>query len=505
MVYEHLSLKEKIYQMFILGFEGTELNSQNLNIQNALDNGLGGVIFFAENFNRRENFKTLVKNLREAAKIPIFTTIDQEGGLVERTIKLDKKIDYLTPRALSQTGCAECVKSHYEILSQDLNDLGINMNFAPVLDVNTNPKNPIIGIRSYGDNPDNVIKYSKVFHDALTQNNIIATGKHFTGHGEACIDSHLDMPQITLALDELENIHIKPFEHSIKCGIPAVMVAHVHYPAFDDEVLPASLSKNVIGYLKDRLGFNGLIISDDMVMGGITNQYDSLDACIKGIEAGIDLFIFRHSDEETINLIEKIVEAVKMGMISEDRINESIKKILFYKEKYGILSGQNSGGADFSVEEGQKLIDKIALKSVKQVKKGELPPLDQSKKILILSPDKKNIYNYSFDEGKLSDFVDFPNVQEKTYSLNPDKTEINTLLPFVELSSIVIFISYNAVFNPGQTELFNKINEPVILIAAGNPDDVNYLKPANSVFQSFCYKTPSLKALANMIFHDSKN
>ena len=422
-----LSLKEKIAQMFILGFSGNELNDNNENIQNAIRAGLGGVIFFADNLESREQFKKLTDKLREIAEIPLFMSIDQEGGLVERTIKLDQKIEYLTPMALCATGSMENVKIHTQIMADELKSFGINLVFAPVLDVNTNKNNPVIGIRAFSNDPNTVISYSETVYKTYEENNIIATGKHFPGHGEAFVDSHLNLPEIDINMDELEKIHIKPFEFAVNNALYAIMIAHVSYKAFNmDDKIPASLSYEVItSYLKNKLGFKGLIISDDMVMGGITKHYDRLDACIKAINAGIDILIFRESDDLTVKLIDQLAISAKNGVISETRINESAEKILNFKKRYKILEKPQKNCIDYSGN--QKIIDKIALDSIKIIKKGSLLPLKIGLSTLILSPDKSQIYNYSFDKGTLSDFLNHQSCREISYSLNPDQNEINKL------------------------------------------------------------------------------
>ncbi|OGI03640.1 MAG: hypothetical protein A2104_06940 [Candidatus Melainabacteria bacterium GWF2_32_7] len=494
-----LSIKEKLAQMFIMGFSGFELVQENLNIQKAVKMGLGGIIFFANNIKSIEQTSNLSKSLQNMAKIPLFISIDQEGGLVERTINCKEKLEYLTPMALCSTGKVENVKAHTEIMAQELRAMNINMDFAPVLDVNTNKNNPIIGIRAFSNDPEKVIKYSEAVYKTLKENNIMAVGKHFPGHGEAWADSHLEMPAINLDFNELEKIHIKPFKKAVENGLYAIMVAHVHYSAFNQtEKIPASLSKEVVtGYLKDKLGFEGLIISDDMAMGGITRHYEELTACIKAINAGIDLLIFR--DSMNIQLLDKLADAVGDGLISEEKINQSVGKILSSKEKYNIIDGLNQEIENLDITKEQIKIDSIALESIKIEKKGDLIPLNKANKVLILSPDKSQIHSYAQDRQKISDFLKLTSCKEVSYSLNPDDIEIQQIKEEIKSSDIVIFISYNAILNQRQIELFKEINKPVIAIAAGIPYDAEKFQKADTILLSFGYKTPALKALASII------
>lgn len=323
---ENLTLKQKIKQMFILGYEGDSPQSiQNKGFLSALNQGLGGVIFFTQNITDRSSFKKSVEIIKKEAMIMPFLSIDQEGGRVERTLNLYNGSRYLSAKECAIKG-EDFTKSQTQAIAEELKDFGLNMNFAPVLDVNTNPDNPVIAERSFSDKTDIVSKFGKIAAETYLKNGIIPVGKHFPGHGNTSVDSHKEMPEETLPLSELENIHIKPFKNLAKI-LPAVMVAHVHYSAFDKEKLPASVSKNVIqNYLRSKLDFRGLVVSDDMVMGGIKG-FSSLDACIRAINAGVNMFIFRNSDELTLRLFDELEQAVLSGRVSMENIDKSIEII----------------------------------------------------------------------------------------------------------------------------------------------------------------------------------
>lgn len=324
---KNLTLEQKVHQMFILGYSG-ENPLACPHFLKALKSGLGGVIFFTHNIIEKERFKTAIKSIKETALIEPLLSIDQEGGRVERTLNLYGGPHYLSAEESAKQG-NNIVQQQTQWISDELNYLGINMNFAPVLDVNTNPQNPIIGNRSYSNNPNDVIKYGQIAIETYLKNNIIPVGKHYPGHGDTKTDSHFEMPIVNLSLSELENIHIKPFKNLAKI-LPAIMVAHVHYPAFDKEKIPASISSNILNYLRQELKFNGVIISDDMVMGGI-RRYTPIDAIKRAINAGVNMFIYRNADESTTQLIENIVQAIKIGELSEKRIDESLNYIQLLK------------------------------------------------------------------------------------------------------------------------------------------------------------------------------
>ena len=316
-------LKTKLYQMFILGTEGE-------NYTHALENGLGGIIFFTKDIQTKEQFKTLIKNIKKNSTIPPFLSIDQEGGRVERTENIHNGKKYLSAKYAYEKGVKYLAEQTRQI-AIELKEYGINLNFAPCIDVNTNPNNPIIGERAFSSNPDEVIQAEKIVTEAFRQNGILPCVKHFPGHGDANSDSHLTLPQIDLTLKEMEQTHIKPFKVAIENGVPMVMVAHLHCTCFEKEPIPTSLSKNAIDYLRNELKFNGIAISDDMVMKGVAD-FGETEACIMGIKAGLNMFIYRYSDNKTINLIESVYKFAKNDEILQKNIEISYKKIINLKE-----------------------------------------------------------------------------------------------------------------------------------------------------------------------------
>ena len=321
---DNLTLKQKISQMFITGFSGQNFIF-NRNFINLLENGLGGVIFFTQNISSEKQFRELISNISEKTLVPLFYSIDQEGGRVERTEKIHNGKKYLSAKNAYEMGLSYLQNQTKEI-ALELKGYGINMNFAPVLDVNTNKDNPIIGERAFSSNADDVVTGAKVVIKEYEKYGIITVGKHFPGHGAASADSHKTMPTIDLSKEEMQE-HLKPFEEAIKIGLPAIMAAHVLYPAFD-ETNPASISKKIIDdLLINEMNFHGVIITDDMEMNGIKG-FTKLEACIKAINAGINMFIFRDTTKDIVELIEKLEKAVIEGIIPEEKIENSFDKII---------------------------------------------------------------------------------------------------------------------------------------------------------------------------------
>ena len=319
-------MKKMVYQKFILGTQDS-FGSRKL-FNSALDDGLGGVIFFTRDISSKEQFTELVKYIKKRANRPLFLSIDQEGGRVERTENIHAR--YLSPKYAFEKG-EEFLKEQARKIAKELKSYGLNLNFAPCADVNTNPNNPIIGERAFANNPEDVSKGVKIVSEVYRKNGIIPCLKHFPGHGDANADSHKTLPEINLSMDEMEKYHIRPFKENLDCEM--IMAAHLHCTCFDKDVIPSSLSKNVIVYLRNILNYQGAIISDDMVMKGV-QAFGSVQACKMAILAGVDMFIFRDADENAIKTIEEITKLAEQDselknaiMSSNKRIEKLIKKI----------------------------------------------------------------------------------------------------------------------------------------------------------------------------------
>lgn len=311
-------MEKLVYQMFILG-TGEALDE-------ALSKGLGGVIFFTRDIQTVEQFKNLIAEIKSKAEVAPFLSIDQEGGRVERTEKLHPR--YLSPRIAFQKG-EEFLKSQSREIAQELKGYGINLNFAPCADVNTNPNNPIIGERSFSSDTDEVIRGVNIVSEEFRANEIIPCLKHFPGHGDADKDSHLALPCIDLPLAEMEKIHIRPFREKADM----IMVAHLHCTCFDKEVLPTSLSKNAVGYLRNEIGYEGVVISDDMVMKGV-QDFGAVEACVMAILAGVDMFIYRNADLDTIKVIEGVIARAENNEALKRQILKANERIEALKKKY---------------------------------------------------------------------------------------------------------------------------------------------------------------------------
>ena len=319
-----MELIDKVYSMFILGTDGG-------GYEKALNYPLGGLIFFTYDIKSKEQFKKLVDDIKQKSTAPLFLSIDQEGGRVERTENIHNGKKYLSAKFAFQKG-KDFLKRQTDEIAKELISFGINLNFAPCIDVNTHPQNPIIGERSFSDNPEDIIKAENIVIKEYLKNGIIPCVKHFPGHGDADKDSHLSLPVIDLPLEIMEKIHIAPFKSAIENGIEMIMAAHLHCTCFDKNTLPASLSKNALSYLRNELNYKGIIISDDMIMKGVA-AYGAVEACVIGIKAGLNMFIYRNSIPETIEVIEKIASIAENDNELKNCIEYSYSLITDFKNR----------------------------------------------------------------------------------------------------------------------------------------------------------------------------
>ncbi len=319
-----MNLRNKLYQMFILGLDGDGYHQ-------ALKDGLGGIIFFSKDIKSAEQFKTLTSDIKKESLIPPFLSIDQEGGRVERTENIHNGKKYLSAKYAFEKG-EDFLQKQTKEIAEELVSYGINLNFAPCIDVNTNPSNPIIGERAFSSKTEDVIKAEKIVSKTYQENGIIPCVKHFPGHGDANADSHLTLPEINLDFETLKKFHIKPFKTAIENGIEMIMIAHLHVPYFEKEIIPTSLSKNAIKYLRETLNYKGITISDDMIMKGVA-KFGAIEACEMGIRAGLNMFIYRNSLPETINIIDTIAQKAENDIELRENIEKSYELIIKLKQE----------------------------------------------------------------------------------------------------------------------------------------------------------------------------
>lgn len=346
--FSKLSLEEKVGQLLMVHFHGNEVNENAKILVQGVK--VGGIIYYnwANGLDSPEQVRTLSQDLQllnqaNSHAAPLLIAVDQEGGTVARLTNGFTK--FPSQRALAETQNPELAERMGETVSRELQAVGVNMNLAPVVDVNSNPCNPVIGARSFGEDPEVVSLFGEKILKGFAKNGMIGTLKHFPGHGDTKIDSHLDLPTVSKSQDELEKTELVPFRRLAPL-VDAIMTAHILVPALDPNHC-STLSEKTLKYLRDQIGFQGVIVTDSLVMGGVLKTCGTVDeAAIQALQAGCDLLILggkllvgekallglTAADIEHVH--QSIIQAVKQKRISIERIDEAAKRVLDLKRKH---------------------------------------------------------------------------------------------------------------------------------------------------------------------------
>ena len=347
---ENMSIEEKIAQMLIIEYDSDYVDDNLKSFLNSTPPG--GFILMKENITTFDKTRQFVSDLKENSRIPLIISIDEEGGSVQRLKYLmDARVsDIPFMYNVGLTNNYDFAYNIGKIIAEEIRTIGVNVNFAPVIDIYSNLNNTVIGKRSFGSDAEIVSNMAVRFTKGLEDNGVIGVYKHFPGHGDTDIDSHEALPIINKSLDDLKSFELVPFKSAVKAGAKMIMVGHIAIPEVTHDNTPASLSKEVIDILKNDLNYNGLIVTDALNMGAISDNYSNEEAYIKAIEAGNDLLLIPSDGINTINIIK--------DKVSLDRINESARKIL--KFKYDYLDKDNFLDKSYlGSEEHAKIISQI--------------------------------------------------------------------------------------------------------------------------------------------------
>lgn len=327
-----LTLQKQTGQMMVSGFEGTALDDVVGDLIEKYH--VGGLILFERNFKDPDQLTQLIENLQSLARAsaapgPLFISVDQEGGRVSR---LQPPFTlFPDPCCLGRAKSESLAQRFGRALGRELKSVGINIDFAPVLDVNSNPDNPIIGKRAFSNEPQWAARLGVAFMRGLKEAGVLPVGKHFPGHGDTALDSHLDLPVVDRDSKTLEQVELVPFAAAIRNGLEIIMTAHVMYPAWDEKN-PATFSPAILqGILREKLGFQGLIISDDLEMKAVQDRIPLEFFPALGVAAGVDLFMVCHDPGKISALQERMIRDVEEGRIPESGIRKSVRRILQVK------------------------------------------------------------------------------------------------------------------------------------------------------------------------------
>ena len=380
--YNSLNQDEKLGQLFIVALYTNKGEDYISNVRNLVINEkLGGLILMQDDAEREIN---LVNEFQSKSKVPMLIGMDAEWGLFQRIATAHKFPWAITLGAIQDK---KLISEMSAQIAEDAKRMGVNWDFAPVVDVNTNPNNPIIGNRSFGSDVQNVINSALAYSNGLQDNNVLAAIKHFPGHGDTDTDSHLDLPMISHNLERLNSTELATFKALMDKGIGGVMVAHLYVPALEKQSgIPASVSKSIVtGILKEKFGYKGLIITDALNMGAVAKRFKPGELDALAFKAGNDIMLFSEGVKEGKRLIQLAIDNKE---ISQNRVEESVKKILLTKYFLGLTKYIPKNPANINAD----LNNEKHIKIVQKMYENALTLLKDEKKLLPLNCNEKYYY-----------------------------------------------------------------------------------------------------------------
>ena len=493
-----MTIEEKVGQLIMVGFEGTQANEAiEAHIR---ERYVGGIVLFSRNIQSPKQTAELANQLQRLAestahRIPLFIGIDQEGGWV---IRLKEGATVLPGNmALGATGSTELAERAGEITAAELAAVGVNFNFAPVMDVNNNPRNPVIGRRSFGGSPELVSRLGAAYIRGLQRNGVLGTAKHFPGHGDTTVDSHFDLPTVNHDLDRIHALELQPFRAAIDADVAAIMTAHIVYPAFDAD-RPATLSPSILtDVLRKELGFDGLLVTDDMEMKAIDDRYRSGEAAVMAIEAGADIVMVLWTPTKQNEVFDALLSAVKSGRISQARLDQSVERILKSKgtsafERRFVDPDAVEGTVGTDVH--KQLAQTIASQAITVVRNRDnlLPlKLESETSVLILSASSTLFENFK---------AHHPNTVEAKI---PQKPEAENILPQLTLQIKSADVVIAGIMNNDQAAFIQQISvattTPVIVIALGSPYTLQRCPAASTSIATYDIHDASVSAAVDVI------
>ncbi|WP_062237456.1 glycoside hydrolase family 3 protein [Fictibacillus sp. FJAT-27399] len=518
-IVKHMTVEEKAGQVFIIHVYGKTAEDpayEQINIKQkrgaknfaeAIEKyHLGGVIYFnwTDNIGMpvdKAQVNALSNGIQKAAMkqripIPLFVSTDQEGGVVARVT--EPGTVFPGNMALAAAQSTDYARQSASIMGLELKSLGINLNFAPDLDVNVNPNNPVIGVRSFSENPDVVARMGVAQVKGYQEQNMMATAKHFPGHGDTDVDSHSGLPIINHDLKTLNKVDLKPFKAAIKSGIDAIMSGHLVVPALDDSGMPATLSKPILtGLLREKMKFKGLIITDSLGMSG-ANIVPPDRVPVEAFKAGADILLNPPDVDVAYN---GLLNAVKSGEISEKRLNQSVIRILKAKIKRGLFrqplvdpSAINQIGLLENLQKAENMTDR----SITLIKNdNHTLPLKEGSKVLVTGPSLGK-------PAELAAALNEKGIAASGYatSASPTAAELASAVNQASSTDLVVVTAYTANTNSAQQKFVKALQaagKPVVLASMRNPYDIMTLPDVTSNILTYGNQNVSVRSLAKAL------
>lgn len=491
-----MTVRQMLGQKLVFGFHGTALSEEFKSL--IREYRIGNVILFLRNVESADQLRRLCAEIQElileVTGYPAFIVIDQEGGMVSR-LPYDA-VNVPGAMAISATDDPDNARIAAQITVRQLQGLGVNFNMAPVLDVNTNPFNPVIGVRSIGDDPERVAAYGEAAVHAYENTGVYCCGKHFPGHGDTNVDSHIGLPKIEKTVEELEEAELIPFRRCIEAGIPAIMSSHILFPNIETENIPGTMSRTIItGLLKEKLGFKGLVFSDCLEMDAIQKYYGTANGTVAAIKAGIDLAEISATTQLMWDAAKAVNEAAERGEFDMDEIRTSVEKILAVKKNMVV----NPQPEVCNLPEDRELVQKMHRASI-TLCSGAVPVLDGNTLFCGCGD-----YRASGVGNPDSKVLPFPEHMAEAFggksfviTRNPDENEIRAAVEAAAGVDRIVLGTINAHLFRGQLALAEALVETgkeLTVVALRNPYDIPALPDCACKLAAYDNSTPSFRAL----------
>ena len=510
----NLSREQQIGQLFMVGFDGLEPTPEIVELIQRRH--VGGVILFTRNIRDKRQTLDLTSALQRLAREaghphPLLIAIDQENGLVRRLGP--DSTGFPGNMALGAIDSEDVAFEVARATGAELRALGINMNLAPVADVNNNPANPLIGVRSFGEDPELVARLTAATVRGYAAAGVIATLKHFPGHGDTAVDSHLAMPVVPFTLDRLEQVELTPFRRGIAAGAACVMTAHMLLPQLDPS-LPATLSPAVVrDLLRERLGFAGVAMTDCLEMQAISDGVGVSDGAVLALAAGIDLVLVSHRYDRQMASIEAVSQAIEQGTLAEAAILQAADHILRLKARH-MAEGWTHIAGDLEVVGSaahRTLGEQAYARSTTIVRDdaSQLPlRLDPQQRLLVVGPSRESVslaVDISYPQDALVEEIRkrHRNVASHIVPADMSPAEREAMSQAVLAADLTIIVTINARLDPDQTALVTdllRLGRPTIGLVAGDPYDVALFPELRTCLATYEYTESALHAAVGVLF-----
>lgn len=511
-------IEKIIGELFVIGFDGKVVPKSIKKLIH--DYHIGGIILFTRNIGSPDEVLRLTASLQKEARDagyerPLLICVDQENGTVRRL----GEGTTIFPGGMT-IGASDSEENAYQVgyaSGTELRALGINWNLAPVVDVNVNPDNPVIGVRSYGESPERVARLAKAAVKGMQDAGVVTTLKHFPGHGDTKVDSHLALPVIPHSIERLEEIELRPFQASLESDV--IMSAHIYFPALELEAdKPATLSKAVLtGLLREKLGYTGLITTDCMEMNAISETIGTAKGVVAALQAGVDLAMVSHTLQRQVGALQEVKAAVESGELSRESILTSAERIRRVKDTYinwnntSIDSGAKVpsfvGGNDH-----RKLAKEAYRRGVTMVYNHGLIPIDSSSNIVIVTPEasaQSAAEDPSHATVRLYDAVRSYQPNAKNIALTSEWTEEDIheqVEQWKQYDAVIFGVQYLAQ-QPMQQLLLEKLaasDIPVIAIVMRSPYDVALLPELHTCICTYEVSSPASEVAVSAVFGEEE-